>query len=162
MIRFLQKPGPLKKFILGGILTVVCVMMVITLVPGGLFGDYLGGGLTTQGVLARVGDQEVGVTQVAQQARLMGKQQFKGNVPEQLMPYLMQRAAQSMITEKAMVYEADKMGLSVSDDELRDYLARGTDRPGAVSRAATSLGSRLTSSSSATSSRWACRSSRRK
>ena len=100
-------------------------MMVITLVPGGLFGDYLGGGLTTQGVLAKVGDQEIGVTEVAQQARLMGKQQFKGNVPEQLMPYLMQRAAQSMITEKAMVYEADKMGLSVNDDELRDYLHQG-------------------------------------
>jgi len=125
MIRFLQKPGPFKKIVLGGILVVVCVMMVITLVPGGLFGDYLGGGLTTQGVLAKVGDQEVDVTQVAQQARLMGKQQFKGNVPEQLMPYLMQRAAQTMITEKAMVYEADKMGLSVNDDELRDYLHEG-------------------------------------
>jgi peptidyl-prolyl cis-trans isomerase D len=125
MIRFLQKPGPLKKFILGGLLTIVCVMMVVTLVPGGMFGDYLGGGLTTQGVLAKVGDQEVGVTQVAQQARLMAKQQFKGNVPEQLMPYMMQRAAQSMITEKAMVYEADKMGLSVNDDELRDYLHEG-------------------------------------
>ena len=38
MLRFLQKPGPLKKIILGGILVVICVMMVITLVPGGLFG----------------------------------------------------------------------------------------------------------------------------
>jgi hypothetical protein len=47
MLRFLQKPGPIKKIILGGILVVICVMMVITLVPGGLFGDYLGGGLTT-------------------------------------------------------------------------------------------------------------------
>ncbi len=27
MIRFLQKPGPLKKIVLGGILVVVCVMM---------------------------------------------------------------------------------------------------------------------------------------
>jgi hypothetical protein len=60
MLRFLQKPGPLKKIILGSILVVICVMMVITLVPGGLFGDYLGGGLTTQGVIAKVGDQETG------------------------------------------------------------------------------------------------------
>ena len=126
MIRFLQKPGPIKKIVLGGLLVVVCVMMIVTLVPGGLFGNYFNGGsLETQGVLAKVGDQEVGVTQVAQQARLMGKQQFKGNIPEQLMPYLMQRAAQSMITEKAIVYEADKMGLAVSDDELRDYLHQG-------------------------------------
>ena len=125
MLRFLQKPGPIKKIILGGILVVICVMMVITLVPGGLFGDYFSSGLTTQGVLAKVGDQEVGLQQVEQQARLIGKQQFKGNVPEQLMPYLMQRAAQGIITEKAIVYEADKLGLGVSDDELRDYLHQG-------------------------------------
>ncbi len=81
MIRFLQKPGPVKKIILGGILVVICVMMIITLVPGGLFGDYLGGGLTTQGVLAKVGDQEVTVPQVAQQARMIGKQQLSGQRP---------------------------------------------------------------------------------
>ncbi len=125
MLRFLQKPGPVKKIILGGILVVICVMMVVTLVPGGMFGDYLGGGLTTQGVIAKVGDQEIGLQQVAQQARLMGKQQFKGNVPPQLMPYLMQRAAQGIITQKAIVYEADKMGLAVSDDELKSYLHEG-------------------------------------
>jgi peptidyl-prolyl cis-trans isomerase D len=125
MIRFLQKPGPIKKIVLGGILLVICVMMIITLVPGGLFGDYLGGGLTTQGVLAKVGDQEVTVPQVAQQARLIGKQRFQGNVPSQLMPYLMQQAAQSMITSKAITFEADRMGLAVSDDELRDYLHQG-------------------------------------
>ncbi len=125
MLRFLQKPGPVKKIILGSILVVICVMMVVTLVPGGMFGDYLGGGLTTQGVIAKVGDQEIGIQQVAQQARLMGKQQFKGNVPPQLMPYLMQRAAQGIITQKAIVYEADKMGLAVSDDELKSYLHEG-------------------------------------
>ncbi len=125
MIRFLQQPGPLKKFILGGILLVICVMMVITLVPGGMFGDYLGGGLTAQGVLAKVGDQEINVTQVTQQARLIGKQRFQGNVPPTLMPYLMQQAAQGMITAKAIVYEADRMGLAVSDDEVRDFLHQG-------------------------------------
>ena len=132
MIRFLQKPGPFKKIVLGGLLMIVCVMMVYTLVPsgpGGLFGTNLGGSLDTQGVLAKIGDQEVSVQQVAQTARLMGKQQFKGNVPDQLMPYLMQRAAQSIITEKAIVYEADKMGLAVSDDELRDFLRHGPMGP---------------------------------
>ena len=125
MIRFLQKPGPLKKILLGGILVVICVMMVITLVPGGLFGDYLGGGLSTQGVLAKVGDQEITVPQVAQQARFIGKQRFQGNVPSALMPYLMQQAAQGMIMTKAIALEANRMGLSVTDDELRDFLHQG-------------------------------------
>ena len=131
MLRFLQKPGPLKKIILGGILVVICVMMVITLVPGGLFGDYLGGGLTTQGVIAKVGDQEIGLQEVSQQARLIGRQQFKGNIPPTLMPYLMQRAAQSMITQKAMVYEADKHGSGRERRGTPEYLhqgANGADR----------------------------------
>ncbi len=123
MIRFLQTPGPMKKIILGGILLVVCVMMVITLVPGGIFTNYIG--LTQEGVLAQVGDKQISVQEVAQQARLMGKQQFKGNVPEQLMPYLEQRAADGLITQAAMVHEADRLGLSVSDQELTDYLHQG-------------------------------------
>jgi peptidyl-prolyl cis-trans isomerase D len=124
MIRFLQKPGPMKKIVLGGLLVIVCVMMVITLIPGGLL-DFGGGSLTTQGVLAKIGNEEVTEQQVRQQARLMAKQQFQGNVPDALMPYLMQRAAQSLIVQKAVVYEADKMGLGVNDNELRDYLHQG-------------------------------------
>src|ERR1039458_4919039 len=125
MLRFLQKPGPIKKIVLGGILVVICVMMVITLVPGGMFGDYFSGGLSTAGVLAKVGDQEVIVQEAAQQSRLIGRQQFKGNIPPALMPFLMQRAAQGLITQKALVYEADHMGLGVTDDELRAYMHQG-------------------------------------
>ncbi len=126
MIRFLQKPGPIKKIVLGGILVVVCVMMVITLIPGGGFlNDLFGGSLTTQGVLARVGNQEVGIPEVTQQARMIGKQQFKGNVPPAIMPYLMQRAAQGVIAQKMLVYEADRMGLGVSNDELSTALHQG-------------------------------------
>jgi peptidyl-prolyl cis-trans isomerase D len=126
MIRFLQKPGPVKKIVLGGILVVVCVMMIITLIPGGGFlNELFGGNLTTQGVLARVGNQEIGITEVAQQARLIGKQQFKGSIPPAIMPYLMQRAAQGVISQKMLVYEADRMGLGVSNDELSKTLHQG-------------------------------------
>jgi peptidyl-prolyl cis-trans isomerase D len=124
MLRFLQKPGPIKKYVLGGVLVFVCLAMSTYLIPGGI-SDYFGGGLTTQGVIAKVDDQEIGVQDVAQQARLIGKQQFKGTIPPTIMPYLMQRAAQGLITQKAIVYEADKMGLGVSDDELRQNLHQG-------------------------------------
>ncbi len=127
MIRFLQTPGPIKKIVLGGILLVICVMMVITLIPGGGFlNEMFGGSVTQSGVLAKVGNQEVSLQEVSQQARLIGRQQFKGqSVPPALMPYLMQRAAQSLITQKALVYEAERMGLGVSDEELRSYLHQG-------------------------------------
>jgi len=125
MIKFLQKPGPVKKYVLGGILVFVCLAMSTYLIPGGV-GDYFSGGLTTQGVVAKVGDQEIGLQQVSQQARIIAKQQFKGQeIPPGLMPYLMRNAAQGLIVQKAIVYEADKMGLGVSDDELRGYLQQG-------------------------------------
>lgn len=125
MIRFLQTPGPMKKIVLGGLLLIICVMMVITLVPGGLFGDYFGGGLNEQGVLARIGDQDVSLMDVSQQARLIGRQQFRGNVPSQLMPYLMSRAADNLISQKVLVYEAERMGLGVNNEELVSYLHQG-------------------------------------
>ncbi|HZD32639.1 MAG TPA: peptidyl-prolyl cis-trans isomerase [Candidatus Angelobacter sp.] len=125
MIRFLQTEGPMKKIILGGLLLVVCVMMVITLVPGGMFGDYFGRDISTAGVVAKVGPNDISMQEVAQRARMIGRQQFRGNVPPSIMPFLMQRAADSMITQGAIAYEADRMGFSVSDSELADYLHQG-------------------------------------
>jgi peptidyl-prolyl cis-trans isomerase D len=124
MLRFLQKEGPVKKYVLGGILVFVCLAMSAYLIPGG-FGDYFTGSVTEQGVLARVGDQTVNMTEVAQRARMIGKQQFRGNVPETLMPFLMERAADSMITQGALVYEAGRMGLGVTNDEVRNFLHQG-------------------------------------
>ena len=39
MIRFLQKSGQTTKYVLGGLLLIICASMVITLIPGGLGGD---------------------------------------------------------------------------------------------------------------------------
>jgi peptidyl-prolyl cis-trans isomerase D len=125
MIKFLQKEGPLKKYVLGGILVFICLAMSAYLIPGG-FGDYLTGTVSQEGVLAVVGDQSVGMQEVATRARLIARQQFRGStVPPSLMPFLMQRAADSMITQGAIVYEADRLGLGVGDQELRDYLHQG-------------------------------------
>jgi peptidyl-prolyl cis-trans isomerase D len=125
MIRFLQTPGPTKKIILGALLLVICVMMVITLVPGGMFGDYFGRDISTAGVVAKVGTDDISVQEVALRARMIGRQQFRGNVPPTIMPFLMQRAAESMITQGAISYEADRMGLGVSEKELAEFLQQG-------------------------------------
>jgi peptidyl-prolyl cis-trans isomerase D len=125
MIRFLQTPGPAKKIVLGGLLLIVCVMMIITLVPGGMFGDYFGRDISTAGVVAKVGSDDITVQEVARRARMIGRQQFRGNVPPSILPFLMQRAADSMITQGAISYEAERMGLGVSDSELVDFLHQG-------------------------------------
>ena len=125
MIRFLQTPGKTKKIVLGGLLMVICGAMVITLVPGGILGDAFGLGNPQGNIIAKVGDQEVTVNEVQDAARQMGKQQFPRGFPQQFMPFLMQRAAQQLIVQKAMVAEAHRMGFKVTDAELQSELQRG-------------------------------------
>jgi peptidyl-prolyl cis-trans isomerase D len=126
MIRFLQTPGPTKKIILGGMLLVICAAMVITLVPGGI-GDSIGLGGPGQGVVAKVAGEPVTTIEVQREARQMLRQQFPrgGAQTEMLLPYFAERAAQTLISRKALVAEAERLGLRVTDEEARDELQQG-------------------------------------
>jgi len=126
MIRTLQNAGPLLKIILGAMLVFICASMAITLIPGGI-GSSLGLGAPPAGVLASVGDQTVTVPEVQREAKAMIRQQFPKGGPQasMLLPYFASQAAEQLINEKALVAEAHRMGLRVSDDELRDELQHG-------------------------------------
>jgi peptidyl-prolyl cis-trans isomerase D len=129
MIRFLQSPGPIKKFVLSAILLVFCGAMVITLIPGGLgASSSFFGGAPGQGVVATVAGEDVTSHEVLKQAQFMVKQQFRGqNSPmaAQLIPYFAGQAADRLITEKAIVAEAKRMGLRATDNDVRDELQHG-------------------------------------
>ncbi len=126
MIRFLQSSGKTTKTVLGAMLMLICGAMVITLVPGGILGDAFGFGGVQQGVLARVGGQDVTVTDVDRAARRIAQQQFGGrSIPDVLMPQLRQMAANQLITQKALLAEAERMGFKVTDAELQDFLQHG-------------------------------------
>jgi peptidyl-prolyl cis-trans isomerase D len=125
MIRFLQTPGKTKKIVLGGMLLFTCVEMVVTLVPGGMLGDALGFGSMDKSVLAKIGSQDVTLVEVDQTAQRIARSQFRGNVPAQLIPMLRQSAADQLITQKALIVEAERMGFKVTDQELRDTLQKG-------------------------------------
>jgi peptidyl-prolyl cis-trans isomerase D len=123
MIRFLQTPGPIKKIVLGGLLLVICAAMVITLVPGGI-GDSFGFGGPGKGVLAKVAGEDVTSQDVERQARQMMEQQFpRGSAQaSMLLPYFASQAAQRLINDKAILAEAHRIGLRVSDEEVRDQI----------------------------------------
>jgi len=125
MIRQLQNAGPTLKIILGGLLLVICGGMVITLIPG--FGSSLGVGAPSAGVVATIGDQTVTVPEVQKAARDMIRQQFPkgGAQASMLLPYFASQAADRLINAKVMVDQAHRMGLHVSDEELRDDLQHG-------------------------------------
>ncbi len=132
MIRFLQTPGPIKKIVLGGLLTIICVLMVITLVPGFGSSDFLGS-TPARGVVATVAGQDVTTLQVQREARQMLQQQFPqgGAQTSMLMPYFARQAAENLIQRKVVLTEAERMGLHVTDEELRDELQHNPDYSGA-------------------------------
>jgi peptidyl-prolyl cis-trans isomerase D len=126
MIRQLQNAGPTLKIILGALLVLICASMAITLIPGGI-GSSLGIGSPARGVIAKIGDQDVTVSEVQREAKAMVRQQFPrgGAQAAMLMQYFAPRAAEQLISQKALVAEAHRMGLRVSDEELREDLQHG-------------------------------------
>jgi peptidyl-prolyl cis-trans isomerase D len=129
MIRFLQTPGPTKKIILSSLLLIICGGMVITLIPGGLGSDLMG--QPSQGVVAKVAGQDITTQEVRDRARAIAEQQVAqyGPMGKQLLPMIMPRAisqsVEQLITGKAIVTEADRMGLKATDQDLRDELEHG-------------------------------------
>ncbi len=126
MIRFLQSQGKIKKYVLSGILVVICVGMVAYLTQGI---SNSGGGLTgsAKGVVATVGSDQITAQEVVEQGRAMLRQQFpRGNaMAEQMLPYFNQQAFEQLINQKALIIGAQNMGLRVSDAELREEFEHG-------------------------------------
>src|SRR6266481_3861564 len=129
MIRFLQTPGPIKKIILSGILLIFCGAMVITLIPGGLGSDLMG--QPARGVVAKVDGQDITTVEVQERARALAQQQIAqyGAMGKQLLPMIMPQATsqaiQQLIAGKAIVAEANRLGLKATDADLRDELEHG-------------------------------------
>ena len=121
MIRFLQSSNRGAKILLGGMLLVLSAAMLVYLIPG--FMDATGG--PARGVIASVGDEQITTLEVQEAARRMGRQQFQRNIPSQLLPFFIQRAADSLVVDKAMLFEARRLGLKVSENEVRETLRTG-------------------------------------
>ncbi len=122
MIRFLQTPSLAKKLILGAMLLLICIAMVITLIPGtGL--DLFGTANPTQmGVYASVGDEQVMTNEIERRARSEAQQR---GLPAQFASFMVPQVADQMISQKALLLEARRLGLKVTDEELRDELRNG-------------------------------------
>lgn len=131
MIRILQQDNRLIKIIFAVIITVACVTMVITLVPGifdnadttagpnGTFATVRGPGLLGRFVGESIPIKETDVDQLAQ------RQLQQQHLPDFLMPYMTQRAGQVLVQRAILKREADKMKLQVSDEDLRRELQTG-------------------------------------
>jgi peptidyl-prolyl cis-trans isomerase D len=126
MIRFLQTPGPIKKIVLGGLLTIISVFMVITLVPGFGSTDFLGTA-PARGIVAKVAGADITTQEVQRQAREMVRQQFPrgGAQASMLLPFFASQAAQQLIQRQALIAEAQHLGLKATDEAVREELQHG-------------------------------------
>jgi peptidyl-prolyl cis-trans isomerase D len=127
MIRFMQTSTWFKKYFLAGILLVICVSMAWYVLPGGGGTSVFGSNTPQKGVVASVAGEDVTTLEVQKQAQQMVQQQFPrgGAQANMLMPFFAQRAADNLINEKVMLSEANRMGLQVSDAEVREELQHG-------------------------------------
>ena len=123
MIRFLQSGNRATKYLLAGLLVILCGSMVTYLIPGFMSGSNV----NSQGVVAKVGGLEIGTQDVQRYVDLMMQQSARQgqNYGDFMRPYLMQRAIPQLISDAEIRYEGDRMGLAVSDKELADELHNG-------------------------------------
>src|SRR4051794_33376854 len=128
MIRFLQKDNRVIKGIFWVIIGLAVVTMVITLVPG-IFQDSAA---TTDnyatvrhaGFFSRILGPSTDITNVEVQ-QVASRQLQQQRLPDMLLPYMMPRAGQMLIQQAIMLQEANHLGLSVTDDDLRQFLHTG-------------------------------------
>ncbi len=129
MIRFLQqKDSRITKAIFIVIISVACITMVITLVPG-IFSDSISTGATYAtirggNVFTRIfgSPDEILTSDVQMMSqRLLQRQQL----PDFVLPYMMQRVGQGLIQQQVELNEAKRLGLTVGDDAVRRFLHTG-------------------------------------
>jgi peptidyl-prolyl cis-trans isomerase D len=128
MIRILQQDNRLTKILFTVIIGAAVISMVAYLIPG--FMDN--GTVTDSAVFATVREPgllgrftsstPVTTTEVNQLAQRQLQQQ---HLPDFLLSYMAQRAGQVLVQRAILKSEADRMGLQVSDEDLRRELQFG-------------------------------------
>lgn len=120
MIRFLQKDRS-KKIFAGIVVVPLIVAMVMYL------GDYFTnpGAVDASGLYANVAGEQITSQQVADLANRQGQQRFPNGMPDMFRQYFQRQAADSLVTQAVLVAEAKRLGLKVTDEELREELKKG-------------------------------------
>lgn len=123
MIRFLQTQGKVQRVILVGFLSLICITMVAYLVPG--LNDAFSGSTNDPNVLAKIGSHTVTIQEASREADRMIQQQYPRGAPAQLKQLVMPSAVNRLVMQNVFLAEAERLGLRVTDDELRYNLEHG-------------------------------------
>jgi len=102
------------RFFLSALLLIVALSMVTYLIP-----SYGTGDRGTDGILAKIGKDTVTMreAQLAIQAQMRGR-----TVPPDLISLYIPRIVDEIITQRSLVYEATRLGLTVTDEETQNAI----------------------------------------
>lgn len=101
------------RYLLGALLGLVALSMVITLVPG--YGGGWGSSSGDATVLAEVGSEKITATEVRQ----FLARELRGNqIPKGMEQFYLPMIVQQLVGRKAIAYQAERMGLKVTDEQL--------------------------------------------
>jgi peptidyl-prolyl cis-trans isomerase D len=128
MIRFLQADNKVIKTIFWVIISVACITMVITLVPG-IFADQTASADTYAtighgGFIGRFlpASESIATIDVQNLARRMLQRQ---QLPDFVLPFMMQRVGEGLIQQQLELIEAKHLGITATDDDVRNFLHTG-------------------------------------
>jgi peptidyl-prolyl cis-trans isomerase D len=122
MIRFLQSGNKAAKYILGGFLLILAVSMVTYLIPGFM----TEASVTRGGVVASVAGQDISTEEVRKAiAQQMQGRQVSPDMMAFYQQFLTPQITRQLIQRAEVTYEANRMGLRVSDEEVRDEMRNG-------------------------------------
>ncbi len=120
MIRFLQNDKG-KKVFAGIVVFPLIIAMVM----------YLGDAFTSTnsadaaGLYANVAGEQITSQQVADAANRQARERFPNGVPDMFRPYLQRQAADNLVMQAALIAEAKRLGLKVTDAELVEEMKQG-------------------------------------
>ena len=114
MFDLFRSRDKLVRIFLGVLLLVVAASMLMYLVP-----SYNNGTTSSDAIIAEIGSDAITLaeTQRLIQSTIRGRQ-----LPMEILPNYIPQMVDQMVTERAMVYEAERLGMQVSDADVADSI----------------------------------------
>jgi len=109
MFDLFRSSDKIKKYVLGGLLTLVALSMVTYLIPNYSTGTTS----TTNPVLAEIAGSKI----TALEAQQLFQKYSNGRIPPELMEVYLPQFVDQMVSERAALYEAGRLGFTATDDE---------------------------------------------
>jgi peptidyl-prolyl cis-trans isomerase D len=116
MFNLFRSREKMVRIFLSAILLVLAASMLLYLIP-----QYNNGTSASDDVLAVVGKDAITLSEAQRLVQLSLRNR---QLPPEILPNFVPQMIQDMVTERALAYEAERLGFRVTDADLRDTIRR--------------------------------------